>query len=66
MNKVDYSTLIDVEKAILKLDRLQRKVDKVTKNSLIYLIAFVPHSLTIENSPISKTTRDVRKDCNKD
>jgi len=28
MNRVDYSTLIDVEKAILKLDRLSRKVDK--------------------------------------
>lgn len=28
INKVDYSTLIDVEKAIDKMDRLFRKVSK--------------------------------------
>lgn len=28
MNRVDYSTLIDVERAIMKLDRLERKVNK--------------------------------------
>lgn len=27
MNRVDYSTLIDVEKAIMKLNRLERKVN---------------------------------------
>lgn len=28
MNKVDYTTLIEVEKAVNKMDRLFRKVDK--------------------------------------
>ena len=29
MNKVDYTTLIEVEKAVNKMDRIFRKVDKV-------------------------------------
>lgn len=28
MNKVDYTTLIDVEKAVKKIDRLFQRVDK--------------------------------------
>ena len=35
VNKVDYETLIDVEKAILKLDRLFRKVDKFNNRQYI-------------------------------
>jgi hypothetical protein len=29
MNKVDYTTMVEVEKAILKMDRLFNRVDKV-------------------------------------
>jgi hypothetical protein len=29
MNKVDYITMIEVEKAIIKMDRLFNRVDKV-------------------------------------
>ena len=29
MNKVDYTTMIEVEKAIIKMDRLFNRVDKV-------------------------------------
>jgi hypothetical protein len=35
MNKVDYETLIDVEKTILKMDRLFRKVDKFNNRKYI-------------------------------
>lgn len=35
MNKVDYETLLDVEKAIYKLDRLFRKVDKFNNRKYI-------------------------------
>jgi len=35
VNKVDYETLIDVEKAIMKLDRLFRKVDKFNNRKYV-------------------------------
>ncbi len=35
MNKVDYETLIDVEKTIMKMDRLFRKVDKFNNRKYI-------------------------------
>lgn len=35
MNKVDYSTLIDIEKAILKLDRNFRKVAQFNNRKFV-------------------------------
>ena len=35
LNKVDYITLLEVEKAILSMDRLFNKVDKVRKVILV-------------------------------
>jgi hypothetical protein len=35
MNKVDYTTLVDIEKAIMKLDRIFRKVSQFHNRSFL-------------------------------
>ncbi len=52
MNKVDYTTMVEVEKAILKMDRLFNRVDKV----------FFLFSLMLGNIWTQKTMKDVKKE----